>query len=137
MTDRATVDRWLDAYVAAWKSYDPDEIGALFADEVEYRYYPHTEPVRGREAVIEAWLGAGEHPGATDRDPSGIYDGSYRAYAVDGEVAVAVGTSTYTEGPGGPVAEVYDNCFLLRFDADGRCTHFTEYYVKRPLDGDP
>jgi hypothetical protein len=29
--DRQQVDRWLAAYVAAWKSYDRDAIGALFA----------------------------------------------------------------------------------------------------------
>ena len=28
--------------------------------------------------------------------------------------------------------KVYDNCFVMRFDADGRCREFTEWYVKRP-----
>ncbi len=37
MTDRDHVAHWLAAYVAAWKSYDRDEIAALFADDVEYR----------------------------------------------------------------------------------------------------
>ena len=74
--------------------------------------------------------------GASGRDEPGIYDGSYRAVAIDGDVAVAVGQSTYTDGPDGPVAEVYDNCFLLRFDAEGRCREFTEWFVKRPLGAD-
>ena len=30
------------------------------------------------------------------------------------------------------VAEVYDNCFVMRFDAAGRCREFTEWYVRRP-----
>ena len=136
MIDRAGVDRWLDDYVAAWKSYDRDAIGALFADDVEYRYHPYDEPVRGRDSVVAAWREEGEFPGASGRDEPGIYDGSYRAVAVDGDVAVAVGKSTYTEGPDGPVAEVYDNCFLLRFDAEGRCREFTEWFVKRPLGAD-
>ena len=46
MIDRAGVDGWLDDYVAAWKSYDRDAIGAFFADDVEYRYHPYDEPVR-------------------------------------------------------------------------------------------
>ena len=136
MIDRAGVDRWLDDYVAAWKSYDRDAIGALFADDVEYRYHPYDEPVRGRDSVVAAWREEAEFPGASGRDEPGIYDGSYRAVAIDGDVAVAVGRSTYTDGPDGPVAEVYDNCFLLRFDDEGRCREFTEWFVKRPLGAD-
>jgi ketosteroid isomerase-like protein len=136
MIDRAGVDGWLDDYVAAWKSYDREAIGALFAEDVEYRYHPYDEPVRGRDSVVAAWREEAEFPGASGRDEPGIYDGSYRAVAIDGDVAVAVGQSTYTDGPDGPVAEAYDNCFLLRFDADGRCREFTEWFVKRPLGAD-
>ena len=136
MIDRAGVDRWLDDYVAAWQSYDRDAIGALFADDVEYRYHPYDDPVRGRDSVVAAWREEAEFPGASGRDEPGIYDGSYRAVAIDGDVAVAVGQSTYTDGPDGPVAEVYDNCFLLRFDDEGRCREFTEWFVKRPLGAD-
>jgi hypothetical protein len=82
--------------------------------------------------VVAAWRGEGDFPGESSRDEEGIYDGSYRAVAVDGDLAVAVGTSTYTDGPGGSVAEVYDNCFLIRFAADGRCREFTEWFMKRP-----
>ena len=46
MIDREGVSRWLDAYVAAWKSYDRDQIAALFSDDVEYRFHPYDEPVR-------------------------------------------------------------------------------------------
>ncbi|MCD6016287.1 MAG: SgcJ/EcaC family oxidoreductase [Solirubrobacterales bacterium] len=130
--DRGDVERWLDDYVSAWKSYDRDQIAGLFAEDVEYRYHPHDKPVRGRDSVVAAWRGEGDFPGESSRDEEGIYDGSYRAVAVDGDLAVAVGTSTYTDGPGGSVAEVYDNCFLIRFAADGRCREFTEWFMKRP-----
>jgi hypothetical protein len=33
------------------------------------------------------------------------------------------------------VRAVYDNCFVIRFDADGRCSELTEWYLKRPGDG--
>ena len=130
--DTATVAAWLDAYVAAWKSYDPEAIGALFTDEVKYRFHPYDDPVEGREAVVESWLGKGEHEGAPGRDEEGTYNASYRPIAVDGDVAVASGSSTYTRGPGGPIDEIYDNCFVMRFDADGRCREFTEWFMKRP-----
>jgi ketosteroid isomerase-like protein len=130
--DREGLSQWLEAYVGAWKSYDRDEIAALFAEDVEYRYHPYDEPVRGRDAVVQSWLGEGEHEGASTRDPEETYDAAYEPVAVDGEVAVAAGSSTYRESPGGPVEKVYDNCFVMRFDEDGRCREFTEWYLKRP-----
>ena len=130
--EKADIDRWLEAYIAAWKSYDPNAIGALFSEDVEYRYHPYDEPVHGRDAVVEAWLGESDHEGASSRDAEGTYDASYRAVAVDGNVAVATGESLYSEEPGGPVVQAWDNCFVMRFDADGRCREFTEYFAERP-----
>ena len=125
--DKADVQKWLDDYVAAWKSYDRDQIAALFAEDVSYRYHPYDEPVRGRDELVATWLGEGDHEMASDRDEPGTYDASYAPVAVDGDVAVAVGTSTYTSPP-----TTYDNCYLMRFDADGRCAEFTEFFMERP-----
>ena len=132
MIDREHVSRWLADYVAAWKTYDPEAIAPLFSDQVEYRYHPDDDPIRGRDAVVESWLGEGGHEGASSRDAPGTYDAEYRPVAVDGDVAVAVGSSSYRERPEGPVVRVYDNCFVIRFDADGRCREFTEWFVQRP-----
>jgi len=130
--DKAQVDHWLRAYVAAWKSYDHDQISELFADDVRYRYHPYDDPVRGREAVVRSWLGQDEHPGVSSRDEEGTYDAVYRAVAVEADVAVATGSSTYLSAPGGAVEKVYDNCFVMRFDSAGRCCEFTEWYMERP-----
>ena len=125
--DKADVDRWLDAYVSAWKSYDRDEIAALFAEDVTYRYHPYNQPVRGRDAVVESWLGEGDHEGASARDEPGTYDATYRAVAVDCDVAVATGSSHYTDPP-----RVFDNCIVMRFDSNGRCRDYIEWYMQRP-----
>ncbi len=130
--DRDGVARWLSDYIEAWKSYDPEAIGALFSDDVRYRYHPHDEPVVGRQAVVESWLGEGDHEDASARDDEGTYDATYEPVAVDGDVAVATGSSTYTKEPGGPVDIIYDNCFVMRFDVNGRCREFTEWFMKRP-----
>jgi hypothetical protein len=133
--DHATAQRWLDDYVSAWMTYDRASIGALFSEDVAYRYHPADEPVTGRDAVVASWLGEGEAEGhaasASTRDAPGTYDATYRPVAVDGDVVVATGHSTYLDGPGGPVTRTYDNCFVIRFDESGRCREFTEYYVKR------
>jgi ketosteroid isomerase-like protein len=123
---------WLDRYVAAWKSYDRDEIASLFSDDVIYRYHPSDQPVVGREAVVDSWLGEGDADGASTRDEPDTYDAAYAPVAVDGDLVVATGTSRYRETPDGPVVRVYDNCFVMRFDNAGRCREFTEYYVRRP-----
>ena len=52
--DKAQVDRWLQAYVGAWKSYDPDQIGELFSKDVRYRYHPHDDPVAGRAELVRS-----------------------------------------------------------------------------------
>lgn len=130
--DRADVARWLDEYVEAWKTYDRDRIAALFSEDVEYRYHPYDDPITGRDEVVASWLGEGEHEGASTRDEEGTYDAAYEPVAVDGDTAVATGSSTYYERPGGSVEKVYDNCYVMRFDADGRCREFTEWFMKRP-----
>ena len=30
------------------------------------------------------------------------------------------------------MVNVFHNCFVMRFDGDGRCREFTEYYVHQP-----
>ena len=118
--DRSDVDGWLARYVAAWKSGDAAEIGDLFSEDASYRYWPGDEPLVGREAIVASWLDHTDEPGT--------FDASYSCWALEGDRAVAVGTSTYTA----PEHKVFDNAFLLVFDADGRCSDFAELYIKRP-----
>ena len=129
--DHKAAQDWLDRYVDAWRSYDRDDVASLFTEDVTYRYHPSDEPTVGRDAVVASWLGEGDSSVASTRDAPGTYDAAYSPIAVDGDVVVATGTSTYTEVPGGPVVRVYDNCFVMRFDSEARCREFTEYYVHR------
>ena len=130
--DRTDAQAWLDRYVAAWLSYDADDIASLFTEDVLYRYHPYDDPIVGREAVVASWLGQANSGGASTRDAPGTYVAQYEPAAVDGEIVVATGTSSYRERLDGPIVRVYHNCFVLRFDAEGRCQEFTEYYIRRP-----
>ena len=69
--DRAGAQTWLDSYVAAWLSYDADDIAALFSDDISYRYHPYDDPVVGRDAVVASWLGESDPDGASTRDAPG------------------------------------------------------------------
>ena len=128
--DRERVQAWLDRYVEGWETYDEDVIGELFSEDVEYRYHPADEPIRGRDAVVRSWL---EPDGnASERDEPGTFEARYEPWAVDGDRAVAVGESLYfTDASRDKLEQAFDNCFLLEFDAEGRCRSFTELFVKR------
>jgi ketosteroid isomerase-like protein len=121
--DTQAVAAWLDGYSQAWGTYDPDQIGALFSEDAVYYYDPFSEPVRGRAAIVADWL--------KDRDEAGTYEGRYRPVLVAGDEAVARGYSRYID-TNGSVRDEYDNLFLLRFDADGRCAEYREWYMPKP-----
>lgn len=129
------VQAWLDRYVAAWETYDPAAIGDLFSVDAAYRYHPADEPIVGRAAIVASWVDPAPGGTASGRDEPGTYDARYEPYAVDGERAVAVGWSRYwTDATRAVVAGTFDNCFLLAFDAEGRCRSFTEFYRERPAE---
>lgn len=115
------VQQWLDDYLSAWASNDPDAIGALFTENAVYSYRPwrsEDQTVTGREGIVASWL---EHP-----DDPDIWEAEYSPYAVDGDKAVAVGWTKYQ-----PIGEhperTYYNAYLLRFE-DRACAEFAEFY---------
>lgn len=126
--DADQVQRWLDAYTRAWITYDPDQIGALFSDDAEYRWHPWDEGddvARGRSEIVAAWL--------ANPDAAGTYRGAYRPLLVSGDQAIAVGFSSYyTDDTQTTLDRVYHNLWVLRFDEEGRCRSFTEWYMKAP-----
>ncbi len=121
--DEQGVAAWLEGYSRAWGTYDPEKIGALFSEDAVYWFEPYSEPVRGREAIVAAWL--------EDRAEAGTYEGTYHPVLVCGDQAVARGHSRYFN-TNGSVEREYDNLFLLRFDADGRCAEYREWYMRKP-----
>lgn len=118
--DHAAFQTWLDRYVSAWRSADPAAIGALFGPDADYFYGPFRDPVHGRDAIVADWIANPDAPGS--------WEAEYHPLAVDGDTAVAIGESRYTDG------KTYSNIFACRFDGDGRCTEFREWFMKRPRD---
>ncbi len=117
---REQVQTWLDAYVAAWDSYDEAAIRALFADGASYAYHPYDdEPLIGPDAIAASWLG--------DRDEPGTWTASYAPALIDGDRAIARGETRYSD-----TGDVFSNLFELDFDADGRCTRFVEWFIQHP-----
>jgi ketosteroid isomerase-like protein len=115
---RETVQRWLDDYVAAWRSYDTDAIGALFAPHATYAYHPWDEPLQGPDAIAASWL--------DDQDKPGSWAAHYAPALIEGNAAIATGETRYTNGTH------FSNLFELEFDDEGRCTRFVEWYLQQP-----
>jgi hypothetical protein len=122
MIDEHSVAQWLQNYVNAWKSYNPDEIGALFSEDACYRYNPFDEPLRGRRAIVADWL---DNP-----DAPNTFAAEYHPVAIQGNTAVSNGRSSYFEPDGKTLKKQFDNIFVMHFDEDGRCTDFCEWFMQ-------
>jgi hypothetical protein len=112
---------WLGRYIAAWRSNERAAIGNLFSADASYSYRAGTTVVAGREAIVDSWL---ESPDAPES-----WEAHYEPLAIEGEVHVAIGWSRYLV-PDGGVRDEYSNIFVCRFDDEGRCSEFGEWWMR-------
>jgi ketosteroid isomerase-like protein len=110
---------WIDGYVRAWNSNDPNEIGSLFTDDALYFTEPYAEPWRGRARIVEQWLAHKDEPGDATFDWRPLVEGP--------DASIVVGTTVYREPP-----RTYSNLWVVRLDPDGRCREFTEWWMEHP-----
>ena len=123
--DRAMVQRWLDAYVAAWKSYDADKIADLWTEDAVW-VYPFRVRAVGREQITAEWM-AERHV-----FDGRVYDAAYEPIAIDGPFVVTHGRTRFLDPSTGATQREFDNVWVLRFARDGRCAEFHEWYAGRP-----
>jgi ketosteroid isomerase-like protein len=119
VTDRESADAWVQRYIRAWESNDPDAIGSLFTDNAVYRPTPMSEGWRGRQAIVKGWL--------ERKDDPGTWAFEYEVLAADGDLAVVRGVTRYD-----PPYPVYENLWLVRLDDRGRASEFIEYWMEHP-----
>jgi ketosteroid isomerase-like protein len=114
----ADVDGWIRGYRSAWESNDPEEIIALFAEDAVYYTEPAAQPWRGRAEIVTQWLARRDEPGDATFD--------WTPLVTKAKLAVIIGRSIYRSG------DDYDNLWVIRFDDDGLCSAFTEWWMRRP-----
>ncbi len=115
--ERAALERWIDRYVRAWESNDPDDIGALFAGGARYFTAPHRDPWVGRDGIVAGWL--------ERRDEPGNWQFRHEVLAVAEFVGFVQGRTRYREPP-----VEYANLWVIRLDEAGRCSEFTEWWME-------
>ena len=108
------VQDWLDRYLLAWSSNDPDDIRILFTEDATYAGGPFDpEPWIGREGIVEGWLAHRDEPGSC------TFEGVPLVFA-DG-VGIVQGRTDYANG------DVWANLWVIGFADDGRAHSFVEW----------
>ena len=123
---RDDVQAWLDRYVDGLADRRPggDRRALRRGRHLPLpRVRPGADPRAGRDR--------GRLARVEDLDAPGSWTAHYEPFAVEGDRAVAVGESHYFKPDGSP-RTVYYNLWTLRFDGDGRCTEFVEYFNELP-----
>ncbi|HVL60846.1 MAG TPA: nuclear transport factor 2 family protein [Microbacterium sp.] len=114
----AIVQNWLDGYLRAWNTNEPDDIRALFTEDATYAGGPFDpEPWIGREGIVEGWL--------AHRDERGTwsFEGAPLAYS-DG-IGIVQGRTDYPDDD-----RVYANLWVITFADDARARSFVEWYME-------
>ena len=122
MDPAAALDRWLGAYKRAWEDRDPVAAADLFTADATYRETPFDEPSRGRDGIFEYWSDV-------PRTQRGI-SFSYEILATTENGGVAHWRASFLRLPADDPVEL-DGIFLVKLDADGRCTEFREWWHKQ------
>ncbi len=111
------LDRWVEGYRRAWESNDPDDIRALFTETARYFTAPFRDPWEGHNGIIEGWLERKDHPGE--------WAFRHEVLATCDDFGFVRGWTDYPRE-----RERYSNLWVIRLDAHGRCTEFTEWWMK-------
>ncbi|MEE2570380.1 nuclear transport factor 2 family protein [Pseudarthrobacter sp. J64] len=109
---------WMEKYIAAWSTNDPEDIKALFTEDAVYSTRPHDPDAwRGREEIVDRWM--------TARDEPEDWTFDWKLLGSDGDLAFVQG---YTDYLGDRPS--YHNLWIIRLAEDGRATEFTEWYME-------
>jgi len=122
---------WIDRYANAWRERDDVAVAALFTPDAVYRYSPTAAPRLGREEIRAHWRNATADFTELDlRFGPPLTQGErtvVEMWATLRDPAWHARRSGPVE-PGGNDWITFPGCLVLRFTADGLCSHHQEYY---------
>ena len=114
MTER--LEQWMDAYVEAWDTNDPEKVASLFTTDAVYDPQTADGPWNGLEAIVRGWLEIDDTPGN--------WEFEWRPLVETDQIAVVTCHTRYLDPPAS-----YRNLFVVQFGAEGRCRDFTEWWI--------
>ncbi|MCE3294241.1 MAG: hypothetical protein K0Q84_3178 [Arthrobacter sp.] len=117
MTD--AIRQWMEKYIAAWETNEPEDIRALFTEDAVYATRPYDPDAwRGREQIVERWIASADEP----ED----WRFEWSVLGSDGDLAFVQGRTTYLDD-----RPSYENLWVIRLAPDGRASAFTEWFMER------
>lgn len=119
MNEPNKTQAWMQAYVHAWASSQPDDIRALFTSAAAYRTTPFAEPWQGVESIVEGWIARGDQPDN--------WTFRYEVVIDSPPLAVVRGWTSYKDPP-----REYSNIFLIEFGDGQQASSFTEWWMQAP-----
>lgn len=117
MTD--PIRQWMEKYIAAWTTNEPDDIRALFTEDAVYATRPYDPDAwRGRDQIVDKWIASADEP----ED----WRFEWSVLGTDGDLAFVQGRTTYLND-----RPSYENLWVIRLGPDGRASAFTEWFMER------
>ncbi|GAA2513861.1 nuclear transport factor 2 family protein [Winogradskya humida] len=99
---------WVAGYVKAWKSTDPEDIAAIFAEDGESHEWPYETAWIGLEAIVRGWQ-------AREDWQQGGWTFDWELLTINGDTFAVKGVGAYRE------LGNFDNLWVVTLDDDGRC----------------
>ncbi len=119
---------WLEAYGHAWETLNAEAAANLFRNDAEYFEMPFVEPLRGREEIFRYWT----HVSRSQKKVRF----NFKILSCTGDFGIAHWQATFTRFPAKTQVKL-DGIFVIRLDAEGRCTSLREWWHRKHSDSDP
>jgi uncharacterized protein (TIGR02246 family) len=120
--EQKVLEHWLTSYGRAWTSRDPEAAASLYTDDATYQVTPFDEPLRGRAAIYEYWVGVARSEERIQFD--------YEVVAVTAELGVARWWASFLRVPAGLETKL-DGVFLITLNSRAQCRSLREWWHKR------
>ena len=116
-----TVTAWVDRYLTAWKTNDPDDIAGLFTEDGEYHEGPYETDWIGRDEIVAGWRSRWDWQ-------QGGWDFDWKIDSIHGPIAVITGVGHYKK------LGNFDNHWTVTFRTPELCVDFTMVNTEREDD---
>ena len=107
-----TVTAWVDRYLAAWETNDPEDIAGLFTEDGEYHEGPYETDWIGRDEIVAGWRSRWDWQ-------QGGWSFDWQIVSIGSATAVITGVGRYTK------LGNFDNHWTVTFRTPEECTNFT------------